>query len=419
MVKRWLGMALGLLVAACSETGPVAPKEGRISIYQNPTEVVSASGEVAIGSSEAVTAWISNYANAHNNRPQGAISLSVQPAWETSVGSGLSEDNSVLVSPIVVRDMIYTLDSRFRLQATRLSDGKKMWRKELPVSEKVAVKSVGLAYRDNRLFAVAGDGHIMALDMTGKPVWEKDTGAALRAGPVIVGNRLFVTTLKNDVLAFKVKDGSADWTQNGQAAVTTFLGMATPAATRQVVVVPTTTGLVNAYEADSGVLLWTETMWSSRTFNPIQDLPHMTASPVMDGKTVYLIGNAGKTGAYRIADGRRLWAKPLSGRVTPVVSGQTLFMINNDNQLVAVNVRTGTVDRQQDLPGGYDVVWQSPILAGGYVIAVSSAGDVLWLDAVTGIQKRHDTTDGLAVPPIVVQNKLILLTKKGDLHLYQ
>ncbi len=420
MLKKWLACVLsGLILVGCADTGPKAPKEGRLSLdtYQRE-DVNMTSSSMRIGPLKKNEVWSSVYAYTTNNRPHVALPETVKQKWRISIGEGVSSNGVMQVAPIVVQDTIYTLDSHFVLQATRMSDGQRLWRKELPVSDRSVVKSVGLTRDKGNLYLVSGDGQIVSLDGEGKLNWEQKTNMSLRTGPVVVGNRLFVTSLNNDVIALDKRNGKMLWTLAGQGAATTFLGMATPAVSEEMIVVPTTTGLVNTYTVDGGGLRWSETMWHARTFSLIQDLPHVSASPVIDGKNVYLIGNAGKMGAYRLVDGRALWTKPIGGRTTPLVSGTALFLIDNQNQLKAMDTRNGHCYWDKKLSAS-DVVWQGPVIAGGKLILTSSQGDIVWFDAISGEELRRDKIAPIGVAPVIVQDKMLVLTSDGNLYLYQ
>lgn len=410
---------LGLALAGCADTGPSAPVEGRLGLDTNHFDVAAAAtNRATVGRPEKVGEWLSVYAEATNRRPHATLSESVKKAWSVSVGNGVSADGVVQVPPIVTGDTVYTVDTHLVVQATRLRDGKRLWRKELPVSERTTVKSVGLTMDDDRLYVAAGDGHVWALDKQGTVVWEQQTNLSLRSGPVAVGHLLFVSSLNNDVVAMNQKDGKTVWSVPGQAATTTFLGMATPAVARHTIIMPTTTGLVNAYTTDGGVMTWTETMWAPRTFSPIQDLPHVVASPVIDDRIVYLVGNAGKTGAYHVTDGRVVWTKPIGGRTTPAISGKTLFLVDNQNHLKALDTRTGNQYWDKNL-SGTDTIWQGPVIAGSNLVVTSSAGDIVWFDAVSGQEVRRENIEPIGTPPVMVQDKMLVLTIDGYLHLYQ
>ena len=144
-----------------------------------------------------------------------------------------------------------------------------------------------------------------------------------------------------------------------------------PATADSVVVAPTTNGRVNAFDTETGVLLWTDNMWTNRTNNPLLDIAHITASPVIDNTTVYLVGNAGKTGAYLLKDGTPVFTVGLGGRETPVVSAEYLFLLTNKNKLVALNKRRGSQYWETDLSSfGKGRTWFGPVLVNGVAYSI-------------------------------------------------
>ena len=175
-----------------------------------------------------------------------------------------------------------------------------------------------------------------------------------------------------------------------------------------------------AFDTETGVLLWTDNMWTNRTNNPLLDIAHITASPVIDNTTVYLVGNAGKTGAYLLKDGTPVFTVGLGGRETPVVSAEYLFLLTNKNKLVALNKRRGSQYWDADLSSfGKGRIWFGPVLVNGELVVTSSEGDIVFFDSKTGKESRREVQDKLVGAPVFAQNTMLLLTQKGDMLFYQ
>ena len=215
---------------------------------------------------------------------------------------------------------------------------------------------------------------------------------------------------------FQTDAGRLHWPQT----TTGFFGVGTPAVAKGYVLVPTTNGRINAFDAATGILLWTENMWTNKTFNPLLDMPHITASPVVDQQTVYVMGNAGKTGAYRLKDGTRLFTVPIGGRETPVISGKTLFAITNQNRLVALNKNQGVQYWSVPLTSAEKhPVWFGPVAVNNAIVVVSSNGDLVFYNIQDGQELRREQVKPFVKAPVVADGRLLLLTTKGDLLIYQ
>lgn len=409
-----------LLLAGCAKDGPVAPKEGRKSI--TVTESVEKSVKSLIPSSpKTIKQWPMALQTGSNDRYHALIEKDIreiQPLKSVSVGKGTSDSALTLAGPVVADGMAYTLDGRFGLQKTDLNTGKKIAYNRLAPDRDTA--GIGLALYRNKLYAVSADGLVIGMDLNGKELWKRDLKTNLRSNPVIADGRLFLSSAHNELFALNIRNGEELWRYSGDKEVTVFFGLGTPAVWGNIVLMPTTNGRMNAFDVGTGVLVWTENMWSGRTFHPLLDMPHITASPVIENKTVYVVGNAGKTGAYRLDDGTRIFSTPIGGRETPMISGNALFLISNRGQLTALNKKDGRPFWQTDLiSNDKKAVWFGPVAVNDSVIVVSSAGDIVFYEIKTGREYRRDKQDGFVKAPVIVNDMMLLLTQDGDLIRYQ
>ncbi|MDY6407702.1 MAG: PQQ-binding-like beta-propeller repeat protein, partial [Pseudomonadota bacterium] len=335
---------LGLLMmglVSCADKGPVAPKEGRQSVGEILSEPVQSTETVKADKPQSVTTWAFINKNATNRKPQATIRQFPKFVRSVSIGKGINEDNQTLGGPVVLSGIIYTLDSRFTLQATELKTGKILWRQSLANITGTTAKSIGLAIYHQKLYAVAGNGLIVALNLSGKQIWKRELNIPLRSNPILDSNRLFVSSIHNQLFVLNADNGQELWHYTGERSITNFFGMGEPAVRGNITVMPTTDGRVNAFDTTTGMTLWSQDMWTKKTYNPILDIPHVTAAPVIDTDTVYLVGNAGKTGAFHLTTGMPIFTTGIGGRETPAIGGNALYIVTNQKELVALDKKEG------------------------------------------------------------------------------
>ena len=414
---------ISLALASCADKGPVAPKEGRQSVGSVFAEPMLSKNVVKLSPAESVKSWTFAYKNAANNRPHAKVSGDKKLTHTVSIGKGINESNQTLAGPVVWGDVIYTLDSRFNLQATSLKTAKSLWRKSLGDITGTTAKSIGLAVYHKKLYAVAGNGLVVAMDLSGKQLWTRELKVPLRSVPVLDDNRLFLSSIHNELFVLNANNGKDLWHYAGERSVTNFLGMGAPAVQENIVVMPTTSGRVVAFDAASGMVLWTEDMWTQKTYNPILDIPHMTAAPVIEENGVYLVGNAGKTGYYQLSSGYPAYTIGLGGRETPSIAGNALYMISNQKELVALDKKQGKVFWKSVLVAQKDkdnqAVWFGPVIMNNSVIVASSLGDIVFYNAKKGQEERREKQKELFGAPVVVGETILFLTGNGSLLFYQ
>jgi len=408
------------MLCACTEHA-TAPKEGRRSIGAQPDKIRMATGSIRSSQAETLQNWSALYTNHTNKRPHATLSPDAKKIDSVSIGKGVSKRGLTLAGPVVVQKTIYTLDRNFTLQATDLETGKRLWRRQLADIQGTTSKSIGLTRNGKSLFAVAGNGLVIATDFSGNELWRTDLKALLRSSATVDSGRLFVSSINNELFALSTKNGKKLWQYTGEPAVTNLFGMGTPAINNSVVIMTSTDGRVNAFDVNTGVMMWTENLWRARTYNPILDIPHITSSPIIEDGRVYLVGNAGKSGAYLLENGTPVYTIDLGGRETPFIDKNAWYIITNTGSLVALNKDSGAqywetslTSSDKDTP-----TWYGPVLAGQSLIVTSSLGDIIFFDPKTGKEQRREKEDELYGAPVFSNDRMILLTTDGDLLIYQ
>lgn len=415
--------ALAFLVSGCTQTKKEAPKEGREAIQTKlENHIIEKSTEnVVVSNGKTVLEWDFLNQNTKNHIPHAKISGWEKQVWDENVGKGVSYNYIHIPSPVIHDDMIYTLDSQLRLTKTN-KNGDVIW--DMYLREKgdmPAVASVGLAYHKGLIYAVSGDGIVYAVQPEGEIIWKKDTDKILRSSPIIYNDKLFVISANNELLALNIKDGSLSWNYKSLETDTNLLGMGIPAATNNVIIVPFSNGEIIAFDTRTGEPKWANMLLSYRTFNKIADLGHVLASPVIEGKVVYLIGNAHQMGAFHLETGEEIFTQPIGGQTTPVISGDALFMITNKDTIVALNKYNGKLIWEKDLYSKTQkqVHWFTPVMANEYLFVFSGEGDRIIFNMKTGEEISKKVIDKPIATPIAYNNGLLVYTTDADLIMYQ
>ena len=410
------------LLAGCADVKKSAPTEGRIAVRSTVnTDIEKATNSVKLGVTDSRLNWAQNNANAKNLMPHGHIKPNASLKWNRSVGKGISNTYLHLPSPIIQNGVIYALDASFKMSAVQETDGKIIWQKQLPVSKDMGLASIGLTSDSQRIYAVSGDGVVYALDTAGNIKWQKNTNAILRSSPTLADGILYLLSGNNELFAINGTTGEEVWTYRNMDTSTNLFGMGQPAVSKGVVVVPFSNGEIIAFDAKTGMMLWSDILLSSRRFNQIEEISHVLASPVIDGDTVYLVGNAQKTGAFDLKTGEIKFMQNIGGQNTPVINGNALFMITKRNTLTALDKETGLLiwETPLETKEPKNVYWSGPVLANGRLIVVSNKGDIYLFDAVSGQIKEQLKEESIRNKPILGNERVIIYTDDADLLSYE
>lgn len=411
------------LMCGCAQNKKLPPKEGRVTIQTQSANgtLKKSDSQVKPQSAQEINEWYQSLYNAQNKIPHTTVTSQNQRIWKTSAGKGISSDYITLPQPIIVKDVIYTLDARLNLQGTDASTGKKLFRTQLPLSKEAGIASIGLSYADDKIFVASGEGYLFALDMKGTLLWQKNTSLILRSAPLVYKNKIFLLSGNNEIIALSADNGDKLWSYKSIATDTNLMGMGQPSAYRDTLIVPFSSGDIIAFNIQNGSIRWADTLLSYRTFNQISDLTHVLGAPVIDEGIVYVIGNANRLAAFDVESGEEVFFLPIGGQTTPVISGNTLFVITNNNMLVALNKKDGSLFWETKLTSKSkkNVAWRMPIPVNNQLIVTSSDKDMLFVSMNDGKITTAQTSDRLFATPLTYNKHLLLYTEDADLILYK
>ncbi len=378
------------------------------------------------------------YVNADWSQPGGSaahamyhLSLSANPrrVWSADVGAGSGDVAQLLAQPIVVGETVYTMDSRSVVSAFNAASGARLWRVDLADRDEDGIYfGGGITSNNGKIFVSTGFARVFALDAaTGELLWIHKAPSPMRGAPVADDGRVFVVTLDNQLLVLNDDTGERLWNNVGVQESAGLLGSASPAVSRNTVVVPYSSGEVLALLTDDGRQLWSENLSAVRRLDPLADIAQVRGLPVIDRELVLAVSHAGRMLAVDLRQGVRAWQAEVGGVQMPWAAGDYIYVVTNDGQVVCLQRRDGRIRWVMPLPRFADpedqerpIRWRGPVLAGDRLIIAGSHGEAVSMSPYDGkLLGAISTGDGIAVAPVVANNSLYLLTNGGDLIAYR
>ena len=328
------------------------------------------------------------------------------------------------VPPIVVGGAIFVYDTDGNVNALRPGGGRSWSVSLAPKGEKSHAAGGGVAASGNAIFVATGFGELVALDpASGGKIWSFDLSAPAYSAPTAAGGMVFVVSATNVLHAVKQADGTEAWQYPGIPETAGVLSAASPAVSGNTVVVPYSSGEVIAFDAATGKTKWADAVVRSTRTLAVSGLTDVAASPVIYDGVVYATGVSGRTIAVRLADGERLWEQNIGSASTPAVSGNALFIVDLEDNMVALDRKTGTVFWRTALPvvrkKKFFSVWAGPTLAGNVLWAVSNDRKLAGVDPATGnIIVDKQLQSPAYVKPTAASGQLLVLSADGTLSAY-
>ena len=436
-IPRRAALLLPLAAGGCSifdsifsdNKPPVPGKREAVAAARRGLEVDKADTRtVSVPPAQPMPQWAQPGGSASHVVGNVAVS-GFSPAWRADIGEGGGYRQKITADPIVTPSRVVTMDSDGVVSSFDVNSGSRAWRTGTQADEDRSTNvGGGVSYADGTVYATTGRAELLALDAgTGAIRWRKPLGSPARSAATIAEGRLYVLTLDDKVHAFSAAAGDSVWSYQANAAATTLFGQAAPAVADGIAVCAFGSGDLAALRADSGALVWTDSLASSRGRSSLVDLSGIRALPVIDSGRVYAIGGGGLLVQLDLRSGRRLWEREVGGIQTPWLAGDWLFVQTLDQTLAAMNRNDGRVRWLLDLPHYDDpekrrdpLYWTGPVMAGGKLILAGSNSTAVSVDPASGKQiGQIELRDAAAVAPVAAGGALFILADDGSLQAYR
>jgi outer membrane protein assembly factor BamB len=433
-VASLLAAAAAVLLAGCASDGPTLPKISELNPFktkQTPlpgrripivettesigSNLADANKPISLPSPRMNQSWSQPGGDANNAPGNLALTGSLHQLWSASAGEGSSKTGRVTASPIVFGDRIYTLDAAANVAAFTLT-GSSVFTVSTKPETTVGLGGYGggLAADNGRLYVANGYGVVSALDPgTGKAIWTKNLDVPVRAAPTAAGDRLYVITIDGRFYCLSGIDGSELWAARGLPQSASLMTSTSPAVDGDVVVVPYPSGDIMAFKLSDGSTVWTENLARTRQTSQIASMSDV-ARPAIDDGVVYAIGHAGRMVATQAKSGDRVWSLSIPGSEPPCVAGDTVYVVDTGGRLMALQKSDGKTRWLTQLPAAKN--YAGPVLAANTLFLVSSTGEVVSVDPMTGkVGGTMQIGDKVYIPPIVAQGHMYVLTDSAKL----
>ncbi|MBT5413591.1 MAG: PQQ-binding-like beta-propeller repeat protein [Rhodospirillaceae bacterium] len=357
------------------------------------------------------------------------IAESPARAWSVSIGEGSSDENRLTAQPVVAGGRVYTFNTDGEVRAFDEGSGNRIWAVEVvSEDEDEGVIGGGVSFYEGRLYVATGAAEVMALDAaTGNEIWRQTVSSPLRTGPTVTAGRVFAVSVDNQIHVLAADDGRELWSFAGITESAALLGSGSPAVAGDIVVAPFSSGELVALRIENGRPIWNDSLLAVRRFNAASSLADIRGNPVIDRGKVFAISHAGRMLAIEQRTGVRIWEKNVGGIETPWSAGDFVYVLTTNEEIVCLSSRDGRIRWVQPLPRYEDpdekdelIYWVGPVLASDRLIVGGSGGKLLSLSPYDGsIIGILDVGEPIALPPVVANGTLFILTEDGDLIAYR
>ncbi len=359
-----------------------------------------------------------------------------QIAWRRSVGAGSGRKTQVTAPPVASGGRVFTMDGEALVVASDAASGGQVWRTNLQPREGRDREAFGggLAYADGVLYVSSGFRFVAALDAaTGAVKWRTATDSPIHAAPTVSGGRVFVVTTSNELNSLDAATGVVNWNYQALTESARILAASSPAISGDTVVAPFASGELVALRAANGNDLWTEVLSRTSRTSALSEIRDIAGRPVISRGEIFAGSHSGVFGKVDLRTGARLWTLPVVSITTPWVAGEVVYIVSRAGEVICAARDSGQIYWIRDLnegrerkEGGLPLIgfgsrtmrptWSGAVLASNRLVLVSTFGDALALDALTGATKATLNLGSPAfIAPIAVNGTVYVVTDEAEL----
>ncbi len=336
--------------------------------------------------------------------------FSTEVLWSTDIGDE-ALDKTAKISPVYAYEKIFVAGNDGSVAAVNPENGKIIWKTELgvPVGGGPAVSS--------QLVAVGTQsGEVIVLDAEkGTEKWRRTVSSEVISSPAIGDGYVVVRTVDGKVTAFDLA-GEQKWFYDQSMPKLTLRGNSAPVIVGGGVVSGFSNGKLAVFLLENGQIAWEKTITAPSGRSEIQRLVDVDIKPMVAGKNIYVAAYNGNLVSVKANNGETVWQRELSTFQEITLSNLMLLVTHENSYVSAVNRSNGVMLwTQKDL---HRRQLSAPVSVGDYVVVTDFEGYLHWLSRKDGslLSRREIDSDGIGAEPLVINDKVILLSYSGTLY---
>jgi len=358
-------------------------------------------------------------------------------AWRRKIGLGTNRAIHITATPVIAAGRVYTMDAEAGVSAHDARTGAEVWRANLRPNDNRRDREGfggGVAFADGKLFVTSGYRFVAAVDAaTGKLLWRTRTDEPIHAAPTVTDGRVMAVALDNSLLTFDAATGAPGWSYQALSESSRILAASSPAVSGDTVVASFGSGELIALRVANGNDLWDEALSRASRTSSLSEIRDIPGRPVIYRGDVYAVSHSGVFAATDLRTGQARWTLPVVGITSPLPAGDVVYTVSKTGQVICVSRETGQIYWLTDLNkdyvakrrggffgiGGSKVlkpIWSSPLLSNNRLLMVGSSGQLVALDAKTGaVEKRLDIGAPALIGPVAAGDTVYVLTDNAEL----
>jgi len=353
--------------------------------------------------------------------------VNLHKLWTHNVGDD-AEDSQTGFRPGIQGSRIFGVASDGNVVALDIFSGKKIWKTELAdqleseisADNKTQFVVGGIGVSSDIVVVSLASGELVALNQSdGTVAWRAETTSEVLSPAVIQRDQVIVQSIDGKLASYDALDGHRRWIYSASIPSLTSRGTTTPVIFDKYVITGFANGRVALMGLDDGILRFEQKIAVPQGDSDLDRLVDIDGAMVMEGSLLYVVSMQGNVIALDLASGKARWGKEASSD-TGLGSGLgAVYLAHSDGVLEALDKNSGetiwSVDKLK-----YRQL-STPVAIGSYVVVGDLEGYLHVFSQSDGRLVGRTRVDGEAVrAPVVVEgNRLYLMGNSGRLAAYE
>ncbi|MCD8547301.1 MAG: outer membrane protein assembly factor BamB [Aeromonadaceae bacterium] len=352
--------------------------------------------------------------------PEVQSQFAAKTLWKRSVGDGVGHFYSQL-APVIADDRLFAAARDGVVMALDKQDGTVLWQQDLsdlPVNEDRRSPRLagGLAVAYGHLFIGSENGVLYCLSQeTGELVWQSQVAGEILAAPAVEDGKVVVNTSAGRLFALNADDGLLLWTASDDLPKLTLRGVSRPVITSGGVLYGRADGRLNVLLLENGQLAHIAKVANPTGSTELDRMVDVDGAPLVIGNELFAIAYNGELVAQKLISGDELWKRRYASYQDLAFGLIDLVLTDSKGHIYSVD-RTNGRERWANNQLSYRNV-TAPVVLGDHVLVGDGEGYLYWLSDTDGqiVAMQQYDSDGLYVPPLVDGDTVYLQTRSGKL----
>ncbi|MDH5765247.1 MAG: outer membrane protein assembly factor BamB [Gammaproteobacteria bacterium] len=337
----------------------------------------------------------------------------IEELWDVSTGSGVNQ-HYLKLYPLLLSDRIVLADRNGTVKAVDLDDGDELWSVDLDV-----VISGGVGGNEKFHSVTSRDGDVFLLDAeNGDIKWQESVATEVLVPAEIVRDRLVMKTVDGKIIALDLATGKQQWVYKRDVPALSLRGGSRLIVVDDKILTGLDSGRLVALDV-TGKSLFDAAVAIPRGKSELERIVDIDGDAVFKNNILYIASYQGSVIAIDIRRGQLIWKRKLSTYTGVEVDQSTLFSADERDYIWALDRANGATLWKMEKLSARRIT--RPVAMSDAIVVCDSEGYLHWISQYDGrFLARKDTgTSGCIVPPVVRGNQLYVLSRDGELNVYQ